>query len=247
MLFSFRMNMIPGRRLHAGDFLHTFRMLKYPSVVFPFMYYMWAWTFVNVMPAISLAAIYTKYYGLASGTIGLCLGVSLTVGSVIGEFFAGRASDYLMYRLARRNNNIRIPEYRLYLCTLSAIFMPVGIIIFGCTVGRTGYVTPLVGLAVGTFGLQIASTCLYSYISDCYKPQTPESGVLFNLSRGLSFIVGYFALPFADEVGFPAAWGTFAAILFVFFIPLVALMIWGESWRHRLGKPTFHKHMWKIE
>lgn len=243
MLFSFRLNMIPGRCLQANDFLHSFRMLKYPSVVFPFLYYMWAWTFINVMPAISLATIYTKFYGLASGPIGLCLGISLTAGSVLGEFFAGRASDYLMYRMARRNKNIRTPEHRLYLSSLSAVFMPTGIIIFGCTVGRTGYITPLVGLAVGTFGLQVASTCLYSYISDCYKPQTPESGVLFNLSRGLSFVVGYFALPFADEVGFPAAWGTFAAVLFVFYIPIVALMGWGERWRHRLGEPAFHKHM----
>lgn len=243
MLFSFRMNMIPGRRLQAGDFLHSFRMLKYPSVVFPFFYYMWAWTFINVMPAVSLATIYTKFYSLESGPIGLCLGISLTVGSILGECFAGRASDYMMYRMAKRNNNIRKPEYRLYLCVLSAVFMPVGLIIFGCFVGRTGYIAPLSGLLVGVFGLQIASTCLYSYISDCYKPQTPESGVLFNLSRGLSFIVGYFALPFADEVGFAAAWGTFAAVLFASFVPIIGLMIWGEKWRRALGEPTFHKHM----
>ncbi|KAG9248343.1 major facilitator superfamily domain-containing protein [Calycina marina] len=243
MLFSFRDNMIPGRTLHAGDFLQSLCMLKYPSIVFPFFYYMWAWTFINVMPAVSLATIYTDFYGLKSGAIGACLGVSLTTGSILGECFAGRASDYLMYRLAKRNNDVRVPEYRLYLCYLSAFFMPAGLVIFGCTVGRTGYVIPLIGLSVGVFGLQIASTCLYAYVSDCYKPQTPESGVLFNLSRGLSFFVGYFALPYADSAGFPAAWGTFAAVLVVFFIPIVALMIWGERWRHRLGEPAFHRHM----
>jgi MFS family permease len=231
------------RRLHATDFFQSFRMLKYPSILFPFWYYTWAWTFINVMPAISLATIYTELYSLSAGPIGACLGVPLIIGTVLGEFVAGRASDWLMYRLARRHDNIRKPEYRLYLSTLSAIFMPAGLVIFGCTVGRSSFYVPLIGLGVGAFGLQIASTCLYAYISDCYKPQTPESGVIFNLSRGLSFVVGYFALPFAKQVGFGAAWGTFAAILFCFWLPIAALMIWGEGWRERLGKPTFHMYL----
>jgi hypothetical protein len=243
MLFDFRGNMIPGRHLHASDFLQSFKMLQYPSIFFPFWYYTWAWTFINVMPAVSLAFIYTEFYQLKAGTIGACLGISLTIGSILGEVFAGRASDWVVYRMARRNHDIRKPEYRLYLSTLSAIFMPVGLIIFGATVGKTGYMPPLVGLAVGVFGLQICSTCLYAYVSDCYKPQTPESGVLFNLSRGLSFVVGYFALPFAAKFGYLAAWSTFAAVLFAFFLPVAALMVWGEDWRKKMGEPNFHRYL----
>jgi hypothetical protein len=95
----------------------------------------------------------------------------------------------------------------------------------------------------GVFGLQIASTCLYAYVSDCYKPQTPESGVLFNLGRGLSFTVGYYALPFANKSGFDVAWSTFGVIQFIFFIPVVVLMFRGEKWREQLGAPTFHRYM----
>ena len=101
------------------------------------------------MPAISLATIYNNFYNMASGPVGACLGVSLIIGSLLGEVFAGRASDYIMYKTAKRNNDVRKPEYRLYLCTLSAIFMPLGIIIFGACVGNTGFVPPLVGLSVG--------------------------------------------------------------------------------------------------
>jgi MFS family permease len=242
MLWDFRGNMIPGHRLRASDFLDSFLMLKYPSVAFSFWYYTWAWTFINVLPAISIATIYTKAYGLSSGPIGACLGVSLIIGSVLGEFFAGRASDYVVYMFATRNNGVRKPEYRLYLCPLSAIFMPAGLIIFGCTVGRTSsYVPPLVGLAVGVFGLQIASTTLYAYVSDCYKPQTAESGVLFNLSRGLSFVVGFFALPLANRVGYDGAWGIFAGIVFAFFLPVASLLVWGERWRKALGEPRFNR------
>lgn len=236
--------MIPGRQLRVRDFFTSFYMLRYPSITFPFLYYFWGWTFINVMPAVSLATIYTHLYHLQAGPIGACLGVSLMIGSIIGEFFAGKASDYIMLRLAKRHNNgVRKPETRLYLSTLSAVFMPAGLIIFGATVGQTNFYVPLVGLGVGVFGLQIASTCLYAYVSDCYKPQTPESGVLFNLSRGLSFVVGYFALPFTESVGYFWSWFTFAAILFVFWLPIAALMIWGERCRKALREPSFHRYL----
>ncbi|APA07226.1 hypothetical protein SS1G_04041 [Sclerotinia sclerotiorum 1980 UF-70] len=241
LLFDFRGNALPNRSLHFSHFFQSFYMLRYPSIFFPFWYYTWAWTFINVMPAITIATIYTGFYGLKSGPIGLCLGVSLMIGSFLGELSAGKASDYVMYRMARKNGNVRKPEYRLYLCCLSAVFMPVGLIVFGATVGKAHYIIPLIGLAIGVFGLQIASTTLYAYVSDCYKPQTAETGVLFNLSRGLSFVVGYFALPFADEVGFTWAWFTFAMTLLVFFAPVGALIWWGEGWRERGGVPGFHR------
>jgi len=84
---------------------------------------------------------------------------------------------------------------------------------------------------------------MYAYVSDCYRAQTPESGVLFNLSRGLSFVVGFFALPFADDVGYPVAWGTFAAILFLSFLPIAVLMVWGGKWRARLREPNIHRYL----
>lgn len=195
------------------------------------------------MPAVTIATIYTHFYRLKPGIIGASLGTSLIIGSVLGEFFAGKASDLLMTRLAKAHGGIRQPEHRLYLSSLSAIFMPAGIIIFGFTVGKYNQYVPLVGLGVGVFGLQIASTCLYAYASDCYKPQTPESGVLFNLSRGLSFVVGFFALPYADEVGYGWAWFTFAVIVLVSFFPIAALMVWGERWRKHLGNPNFHRYL----
>jgi len=98
-------------------------------------------------------------------------------------------------------------------------------------------------LNTGDFGLQITSTCLYSYVSDCYRPQTPESAILLNFSRGLSFVVGFFWFPMVEKIGFAWTWSTLALILLVFWLPILALMRWGEGWRKRLGEPTFHQYM----
>ncbi|KAF7945046.1 hypothetical protein EAE96_009829 [Botrytis aclada] len=236
MLFNFKGNKSTTRELHMRDFSYAFRMLTYPSVLFTFWYYTLAWTFINVLPAISLATIYTKFYHLKSGPIGVSLGISLTIGSMIGELCAGRASDAIMYYMAQLHNGERKPEYRLYLSPLSAIFMPAGLLIFGGLLGKTGFVGPVVGLGIGSFGLQICSTTLYFYISDCYKPQTPETGILFNLSRGLSFVVGYFALPLAESIGYFWACFIFASLLGLSYIPVGMLIWWGEDWRERRGK-----------
>ncbi|KAJ7108767.1 major facilitator superfamily domain-containing protein [Mycena epipterygia] len=243
MLFNFKGNMIPNRQLRLSHFTHSFVMLKYPSVTLPFIYYTLSWTFINILPAVTLATIYHKFYNMGAGPIGACLGISLTIGSVLGELCAGRLSDVIMYRMAKRHDGVRKPEYRLYLSPLSAFFMPVGIIIFGATVGRTGFIPPLVGLSIGVFGLQIGSTCLYAYISDCYKPQTPETGVLFNLGRGLSFFIPFVATRLANKISYLWAWFTFAAILSAAYLPVAALIWRGERWRIAAGTPKFHRYM----
>lgn len=89
----------------------------------------------------------------------------------------------------------------------------------------------------------MTSTCLYAYVSDCYKPQTPESGNIFNLSRGLSFNIGFWAIPFGRAVGYDWAWLTFALLLLTFFVPIVLLMVKGERWRAKLGTPEFHRYL----
>ncbi|CZT11860.1 related to HOL1 protein [Rhynchosporium agropyri] len=246
MLFNFRGNMIPGHRLRASDFLQSLTLLRYPSILFPVLYYTLGWTFINVLPAISIASIFTSYYHLRAGPIGACLGVSLTIGSLLGELFAGHASDALILSIARRHKtSARIPEHRLYLTTLSLLFMPLGLLVFGFTVAQPhtfSFYIPLIGLSLGVFGLQIASTTLYAYTSDCYKPQTPESGTLFNFGRGLSFAVGYFWEPFKNThgVGFAGAWGTFAAVVVLGWLPVGVLMLTGQRWRERLGAPGWN-------
>ncbi|KAI0136312.1 major facilitator superfamily domain-containing protein [Xylariales sp. AK1849] len=229
VLFNFSGNLIPGRRLKVRDFLTSFYMLQYPSVAFPCWFYLWSWTFINILPAITMAKIYGTVYGFRPGAIGLCTGIPLIIGCLVGEVFGGKLSDVTMQRRAKRNGGVRIPEHRLYLTFLSAWLGPCGMIIFGvCLQKHTMYIYPLIGLGVGVCGLQITSTCLYAYISDCYRPQTPESAVLMNLSRGLSFVIGFFWLPMVNEIGYAWTWSSLTLVLLVNWLLILSLMDWGE-------------------
>lgn len=44
-----------------------------------------AWTYINVLPAVTLAEIYSKYYHMKGEAIGLSLGLSLIIVGVLGE------------------------------------------------------------------------------------------------------------------------------------------------------------------
>ena len=150
MLFDFKGNLIPGRKLSGWSFLHSFYMARYPSVAFPAIYYMMGWTFINTMLAVTISNTYSHVYGFKPGKIGLCLGIPLVIGSSLAELMTGRVSDWILYHDAKKHRGVRRPEARLYLTVFTAFFMPVGLIIYGfCVQYKTHWVAPLVGIAIG--------------------------------------------------------------------------------------------------
>lgn len=219
-------------------------MARYPSVSIPAAYHTMGWTFVNTMPAVTIANTYNKVYKFDAGKTGLCLGISLIIGSTLAEVVTGRVSDLMLYLDSKRQSGMRRPEARPDLTSLTALAMPAGLIIYGfCVQYKTHWIAPLVGVAIGGFGLQMVATCCYSFVSDCSKPQTMESGVLFNLGRGLAFVVGFFAIPYANADGYGWAWFTFAVIMLLSFVPMALLMKYGQAWRKKLGEPTFDRYV----
>jgi hypothetical protein len=58
-----------------------------------------------------------------------------------------------------------------------------------------------------------------------------------------SFTIGFYAIPFANQIGIEDAWITLAMITFFFFLPLIPLYYYGAGWRKRLGNPTFHQDL----
>ncbi|KAF9065162.1 hypothetical protein BDP27DRAFT_75915 [Rhodocollybia butyracea] len=228
-----RCNMIPGRNRDLRLSHFTSVMLKYPSGIFP--YYTLAWSFATSSTPSRSPPPYHKFHNMDAAAIGTCLDVLLTVGTIMGEFCAARLSDYIMHRMAARHEGIHKPKYRLYVSPLRHLFASM---YFGATIGHTGFILPLVGLSISVFGPQICSTCLYSYVNECYKPQTK---VLFNFSRGLSFLSSLHPSRTRSSTT-----GLISRLLLSFsrsYLPVAALIWPGERWRIMAGNLTFHWYM----
>jgi hypothetical protein len=100
------------------------------------------------------------------------------------------------------------------------------------------------GIGIAAFGLQIISTNVFAYCTDCYKPQSAEVSTLLNFGRQtFSFTLGFYMLPFAAATSFGVAWSVMAIIDAVLFVGIVALMFKGRQWRESLGSPHFDRDM----
>lgn len=58
------------------------------------------------------------------------------IGNLVATVYGGPLSDWVVVRLARRNNNVFEPEMRLHLLCVPVIAMAGGIIMFGVTAAR---------------------------------------------------------------------------------------------------------------
>jgi hypothetical protein len=93
-------------------------MFKFPVVAigviaFCFTWYWWVLSVITMLPA-----AYVQYSPQIQGL--------LFLGLLLGTFFAevfcsGRLSDWLVLKLAKRNNNIRVAEMRLWLAYPAAL------------------------------------------------------------------------------------------------------------------------------
>lgn len=232
------------RKIRATDFLNNFRMLRYVAVVVPCVYYMTTNTYGSIIFVLTASSISEKLYRFDTAQNGVLLGVPLTLGCLIGEACTGWISDWLINRYARRHGGRRKPEARLHLAYLG-LFLPAGLIIHGVSVAnRAPWIALAVGMVVASVGVQAGTTLVYSYCSDCYKPQAAEISTVINLFRQIfAFTIGFYAIPYGTAHGYDVAWGTFAAVNFATWLPVVWLIFHGEAIRERQGAPKMHEDL----
>jgi MFS family permease len=166
-LLTFRPPNLPTRPLKLWDFTHVFTMLAYPSVTLPAMYYSLCFGFGSVLFAITGSAAFGSVYHFDSSTVGLAIGCSTFVGTLIGELSAGPVSDRLLYLYRKKHDGEAVPEARLQAIWPGFILLPLGTAIEGvCLQYRTHWIGPVMGIGVSAFGLQIVSTNIFAYITD---------------------------------------------------------------------------------
>jgi hypothetical protein len=233
------------RKLKLQDFTHVFRMLAYPSVLLPGLYYSVSFGLGSVLFAVTGAAAFGKLYHFNTAQVGMAIGLSTFVGTLIGELLAGPVSDRILYLKTKRNRGAFTPEARLQAIWPGFILCPAGVIIEGvCLQHRTHWAGPVMGIGIAAFGLQIVSTSIFAYATDCYRPQAAEISTLLNFGRQtLSFTLGFYMLPFAEKTSYGVAWSTMAVIDICLFAGILLLMWRGKYWRERLGRPDFHQDL----
>ncbi|KAK2599694.1 hypothetical protein N8I77_011427 [Diaporthe amygdali] len=238
----------PSRKLRLVDFTRPFTMLKYVCVLLPALYYMTAFSFGTVLFASTGSVVFRTFYHFNLVQTGLILSIPLLIGSLIGEANAGWFVDFLIYKHSQRHDGRRPPEPRLDALWL-ALLLPIGTIIQGVCISHsatTSWVGNAFGMGIANFGLQVSTTVVYSYTTDCYKPQSAEISSILNLFRSIfSAFVSFYAIPLGEMIQFQYAWLVFAFLTFAFILPVGMLRLNGEKIRATNWQkpPTFHNDL----
>lgn len=171
------------RKIQLRDFITPYRMIGYWAVSLPSMYWMTANTYGSAMFAVTGSHLAAKLYDFNVAQTGLLMGLPLTIGCMIGEATAGWVSDMMINAYAKRHNGYRKPEARLYLMP-ACLVLTAAVIAYGpCVQQHKPWIALAICMGFAGFGLQVGATMVYTYTTDCYKPQAAEIGAVINLYK----------------------------------------------------------------
>lgn len=177
-------------------------MWSYPTIViavlgYCFLLYWWLLSLLTMFPV--------AYPDFGPDIQGLLM-IGLILGTVLSEVFvSGRLSDWIVIKLARRNDNIRTPEMRLWLWYPAIIFVMIGLIVWGRRIDAgwhwiTGQIAwflcifPWSSVAnrVVACGIQMGNTVVSSYVVDNFPTHAMEVITFYSVILNFSA----FAEPF---------------------------------------------------
>ncbi|KAJ3998081.1 MFS general substrate transporter [Lentinula boryana] len=228
----------PGRELRISDFFWPYiKMIRYPSVVFPAIYYATQYALGSTLPAVTVSHIFAQEFNWDTLQIGLAYGTALLIGAFLGETAGGWVVDSIMNRARVKalKGSSAPSEIRLKAIWTGEIIVPIGLLWYGFSIQfGAPWIVPILGMGVGCFGVQCITTVMYTYSTDCHLTKSAEVAQVFNFVRqeiGMTF--AFYAIVLGEAMGgyhllfvFFACVGSILA-----FIPILVLMWKGEAIR----------------
>lgn len=159
-------------------------LFAYPAVLWSGLVYSLAVGWLIVLSE-SVAHIYQDRdsYNFTSLQVGLVY-ISPFVGGVLGTAVAGKISDIVVRFMARKNDGVYEPEFRLVMAIPIAISTTIGLMGFGWSAEeKNNWVVPTVFFGVISFGCSLASTTSVTFVVDSYRIYAGEALVTLNFSK----------------------------------------------------------------
>jgi MFS family permease len=163
--------------------IRPFILFAYPAVLWSSLVYALAVGWLIVLSE-SVAHIYRDTsYNFTALQVGLVY-ISPFVGGVLGTAVAGKVSDLVVRYLARKNDGVYEPEFRLLMALPITLATVIGLMGFGWSAEeRDNWIVPTVFFGVISFGCSLASTTAVTFVVDSYRVYAGEALVTLNFSK----------------------------------------------------------------
>jgi MFS family permease len=163
--------------------VRPFILYAYPAVLWSSLVYSLAVGWLIVLSE-SVAHIYRDTsYNFTALQVGLVY-ISPFVGGVLGTAVAGKISDLVVRYMARKNDGVYEPEFRLLMALPITLATVVGLMGFGWSAEeKDNWIVPTVFFGVISFGCSLASTTAVTFVVDSYRVYAGEALVTLNFSK----------------------------------------------------------------
>lgn len=159
-----------------ADFWRPYKLLASPIVIWTTLMWTnclsWALAF-----AVTSSQIFSAPpYSFNVTQVG-CINLAGFVASLLGTFISPWLSDWMSTNLARKNNGIYEPEFRLVILIPYLLLAVPGSVVFGVSIqNQEPWPVPVVlGLGMFILGTQLGATGVITYINDCYRDRAAEA------------------------------------------------------------------------
>jgi len=207
--------------------LFTVPGVAYSSCVYAVLL---AWS--TVMTAALSTYMLDPPYNFTSVDIGL-MNLAPFIGNTLGCLICGPISDWMILRLARRNNGVYEPEMRLWVFVPFIPFQIAGAFWFGYALQNgESWVAVAMAFGICNFGSAPISSIALTYITDAYNEIVGDALVALTFVRNMLSTIFVFAMvPWIASVGMANVFNTIGAIGAVVLI-FAFVFIWkGKHWR----------------
>ena len=112
--------------------------------------------------------------------------MGLVIGTFISAKYFNRSYLYMGARHTRKTGScIPQPEFRLPFMQAGMVIVPIGLIIYAWTAGRTHWIVPLLGACVFGLGMTMAYICIQTYIVDAFEKYAVSAMAALIVSRSI--------------------------------------------------------------
>ncbi|KAI1371471.1 MFS general substrate transporter [Hypoxylon crocopeplum] len=166
-----------------------FPLICFPAVIFSTLVYASFFCWLLMIGVLSVNIFSAPPYNLNPAQIGLT-NVPLAIGTLVFSPLSGWMADAIPVWMAKRNNGIFEPEFRLVLMAIAVPLSTAGFIGFGIAASEGLSLTwCLVWITMHSIAVPFASQASISYVIDCHTKDANQAFVTINFVKALlSFV-----------------------------------------------------------
>lgn len=218
-------------------------LLQNPIIIWGILQWCFCYIWVILIGTTSSQMFSSAPYNLSVSQTGVLVGVAPLIGVTIGALTSGVCSDYLVDVLARQNNGVYEPEFRLFIMVPYAVLVAIGGFTLACEYGNESDIVVAVFIAILFCGVAFGCTGIITYTVDTMDFASGEAfGVMMLFKSIFAFGLLFSITDWFASKGAKNQYCVMSGITVAVALLSVPMYIFGKKNRHYMKYHSWYSH-----